>query len=118
MTSVVMKLAVHSAITTSQLIKVISQLHLIWLIEQQIIEGTNNSSGPEFIHDLFTMNVQRYAAFCKVIPEYCQLGEEDQIALFKGCITEASLLRSAQSYAEHPGNGGDATLTLKTGFEC
>ena len=62
-----------------------------------------NTSGPEYIHDLFTINVQRYAAFCKNIPEYCQLGEEDQIALFKGCITEASLLRSAQSYAEHPG---------------
>ena len=71
---------------------------VIWMKKSGI-----SSSGPEYIHDLFTINVQRYAAFCKVIPEYCDLCEEDQISLFKGCITEASLLRSAQSYAEHPG---------------
>merc|ERR1712242_469190 len=79
-----------------------SEIKHAFIEYQKPIDQEMNTSGPEYIHYLFTINVQRYAAFCKNIPEYCQLGEEDQIALFKGCITEASLLRSAQSYAEHP----------------
>ena len=96
----VVKLNMRLSSIRSLLIKV---SFLFSFIRNQIQPLEMNTSGPEYIHDLFTINVQRYAAFCKNIPEYCQLGEEDQIALFKGCITEASLLRSAQSYAEHPG---------------
>jgi len=70
---------------------------------RQPIEPTNKSiDGAEYVSDTFTLNVQRYADFCKRIPEYCSLTQQDQISLLKGGVTEASLLRSANSYADHP----------------
>ena len=38
---------------------------------RQPIEPTNKSiDGAEYVSDTFTLNVQRYADFCKRIPEY------------------------------------------------
>ena len=38
------------------------------------------TSGPEYVNDVVTLNVQRYAGFCKTIAEYISLSPGNWIS--------------------------------------
>ena len=54
------------------------------------------------VADITTCHVKALVDFCKSLPGFTDLPNQDQITLIKNSTIDASLLRSAYSYAQHP----------------